>query len=133
MKHTLPTLVVALVGLALAACVHLGKTAQLQPIGAADSGRTIQMTVGQTVTLRLAANLATGYRWQKVTAPDERVLIVVAAGYDRPAAEAAGAGGQAWWKLRATGAGETSIELRYARPWEPEEEDKRFTLSMIVK
>ena len=125
-------LLVAIVSLP-AACIHRGHSARPLALGPADSGRTIDMAVGQVATVRLASNPGTGYRWQTTSDPDARVLIVMDAGYDRPSADAPGAPGQAWWKLRATGVGSTSLTLRYARPWEPDEKVQEFTLNVNVK
>ncbi len=130
MKRLLPLVVMAAL---LSACTHLARKNGPLTLGPADSGKTVTLVVGQVVTVRLASNPSTGYRWQTATEPDPQYLIVVDSGYDRPAENAPGASGQAWWKLRATGAGSTSIELRYVRPWEPDAKAQQFTLNVTVK
>ncbi len=132
MRHRL-TVLTAILAVALGACAHGGRALRLPPMGPADSGKKLDLAVGQVITVRLPANLATGCRWEVATEPDPRVLIVTEAGYDRPAVAAPGADGQAWWKLRATGPGDTSIALRYLRPWAPGEDDREFALSVVVK
>lgn len=127
------SLLVIVVSVALGSCAHLGKRPAPLTLGVPDSGKTIHLTVGQTVIVRLAANPSTGYRWQTTTGPDALVLIVMDAGYDRPSSDAPGTPGRAWWKLRATGVGETSLALRYRRPWAPDERAQEFTLTVIVK
>ena len=126
MKRSLALIATAV---SLASCAHRGPLS----LGEADTGRAVQLEVGQTLTLRLAADLGTGHTWQIATAPDGRVLIVVDSGYDRPQASAPGAAGQAWWVLRATGAGSTSIALRYGRPWESAPDARQFTVNVTVK
>ena len=130
MKRLLLLIVVSAL---LGGCVHLRRAAGPLRLGASDSGRSVEMSVGQTLTVRLASNPSTGHQWQVTTEPDARVLIVVDSGYDRPQSNALGAAGQAWWRLRATGAGSTSIALRYVRPWEPAPDAERFTLTVTVK
>jgi predicted secreted protein len=126
MKRSLALIATAV---SIASCAHQGPLL----LGEADTGRSVQLEVGQTLTLRLAADLGTGRTWQIATAPDGRVLIVVDSGYGRPQASAPGAAGHAWWVLRATGAGSTSIALRYGRPWESAPDARQFTVSVTVK
>jgi predicted secreted protein len=130
MRGLLPIIVVSVV---LGSCAHLRGPAAPPTLGPSDTGKSIELAVGQTVTVRLASSPGTGYLWQTATEPDERVLIVVDAGYDRPVPDAPAAPGQAWWKLRATGVGSTSIALRYVRPWESSEGAGQFTLTVTVK
>ena len=126
MKRSLALIATAV---CLASCAHRGPLS----LGEADTGRAVQLAVGQTLTLRLASDLSTGHTWQIATDPDARVLIVVDSGYDRPRASAPGTTGQAWWVLHATGAGSTSIALRYGRPWESVPDARQFTMNITVK
>ena len=126
----------------LAACSHL-RPPRPVALHMADSGQSIEMTVGQTFTLTLPWDPATGYRWQIVADPDARTLIVLDSGFERPPASSRSASspgtsehtgpGEAWWKLRATGAGSTSFAVRYLRPWEPEADARQFTITVEVK
>ena len=128
MKRLLPLIVTSAL---LGGCAH-GARGPLT-LGPADSGKTVQLAVGQEVTVRLAWDPGTGYRWQTTSDPDALVLIVIDSGYDRPPARTPGSPGQAWWRLRATGAGSTSFALRYVRPWELDEKAQDFTLTVAVK
>ncbi len=130
MRRFLPLIVVAVL---LAGCAHLPHKAGPLALGEADSGRTVEMVVGQVATVRLASNLSTGYRWQATGDPDPRILIIEDSGYDRPAEKMPGAPEQSWWTLRATGAGTTTLVLRYVRPWEADEKAKEFSLTVTVK
>ena len=76
----------------------------------------VSVTVGDTLTLRLAENATTGYVWSLVEQPPGLVLEV-----DRsvPAAgTAAGAGGEHLFRWRAEHAGDWQVALRLARAWE---------------
>jgi len=127
-KRLLPLIVTAAL---LGGCAHVSRGPLV--LGAADSGKTVQLAVGQVVTVRLAWDPSTGYRWQTTSNPDALVLIVVDTGYDRPDVDKPGSPGQVWWRLRATGAGSTSFALRYVRPWEPDEKAQTFILTVAVK
>ncbi len=128
-----PTLLAAVaVALALAACAHLGHKPGPPALGKADTGKTINLAVGDVATVRLPSTPSTGYRWETTSDPDARVLIVMDSGYDRPGAETPGAPGQAWWKLRATGAGSTSFAVRYVRPWEADAKAQEFRVTVNV-
>jgi len=130
----------------LVGCAHLRPPRPLA-LTVADSGKPIEMTVGQTCTVTLPWDPATGYRWQIVAAPDARTLIVVDSGFERApsksrssssraaGSQVTGAAGAAWWKLRATGAGSTSFAVRYVRPWEPDADPKprEFSITVEVK
>ena len=129
MKRLLPAVAIAAL---LSACAHMHGPASLT-LGLPDSGKTINAVVGQTIALRLDATPSTGYQWQVVTQPDPITMIVTDSGYDRPASDAPGAPGQAWWKLRTTGTGTTTFAVRYVRPWAPEPDAKQFTLTVNVK
>jgi inhibitor of cysteine peptidase len=129
-KRFLPLFLIAV---QFCACAHLGHKPAPLALEPADNGKTVNMVVGEQATLRLPANPGTGYRWETISAPDARILIVVDTGYDRPTPDLPGASGQAWWKLRATGAGSTSFAVRYVRPWEPDEKAQEFTLNVTVK
>ena len=123
------SLVLIATALSLAGCAHRCPLT----LAEADSGKTVEIKVGQTLTLRLAVDLGTGRTWQIATEPDARFLIVVDSGYAQPPAGAPGAPRQAWWLLRATGAGSTSITLRYGRPWESASDARQVTVNFTVK
>ncbi len=125
--------IVLVSGTLACSCAHSRPRATPIALALADSGKALDLVVGQTVVVRLEANPSTGYQWQIAANPDERIALVVDSGYDRPASDAAGAAGQAWWKLRATGPGSTTIALRYVRPWEPEQAAKTFEATITVK
>jgi inhibitor of cysteine peptidase len=141
----------------VAGCAHLAPPKPLA-LTSADNGRSMEMTIGQTLIVTLPWDPATGYRWQTVAEPDARTLIIVDSGFEQarsrtasPLKNPAEAGshvpenpaeagshvpaGEAWWKLRATGTGSTSFTVRYVRPWEPEADPKpkEFTIAVEVK
>lgn len=78
----------------------------------------IDLAVGETATIRLEANPTTGYQWEPSSAPDEAVIRVVSDRYEADASDAVGSGGTQEIVIEGTGAGTTTFELRYVRPWE---------------
>ena len=78
----------------------------------------IALAVGETATIRLEANPTTGYQWEPASAPDESVIRVVSDRYEAEATEVVGSGGTQEIVIEGTGAGTTTFELRYVRPWE---------------
>ncbi len=126
-----PASLLVLATVLAASCAHGAGSGPLV-LRLPDSGKLVRLAARQTVTVRLAWNPSTGYRWETAAAPDARVLIVENSGYDQPPAKKPGAPGEAWWQLRATGAGWTSIAWRYVRPWEPGEKAQEFRLIVNV-
>jgi len=78
----------------------------------------ITLAVGDTATIRLAANPTTGYQWEPSAAPDEAVIRVVSDHYEAADSNVVGSGGTQDIVIEGTGAGTTTFELRYVRPWE---------------
>ena len=92
---------------------------------AADAGRPLALRVGQRVTLTLAANPTTGYRWALADSADgalardgDRVYTQDPAPADGP--PVAGRGGTETWTFRAVRAGVGTLRLDYGRSFEPE-------------
>ena len=91
-----------------------------QTASAADNGRTIELHVGQTLTLTLGANPSTGYRW---VFDGNASHIVVQQGEpvyaaDHPGEGLMGGGGIEHWTFRAVQPGAETLRLDYRRPWE---------------
>jgi len=104
-------------------------------ITAVDNGKQITLQSGDAMTLTLESNLTTGYSWQ-VLAIDNRVLIQEGDPEYKDATGSdgvVGAGGTQTFRFKAVGAGETSLELGYMRPWEAVPPIKTFSVQVIVK
>ncbi|RKG87841.1 hypothetical protein D7W82_12315 [Corallococcus sp. CA049B] len=80
----------------------------------ADSGRTLDLSVGQSVALELPDPGPTGYRW-KVEALDESVLSPV--GTRTQPAAAVGGTGKATLSFQAKAPGTTHLRLKLWREW----------------
>ncbi|HYJ81579.1 MAG TPA: protease inhibitor I42 family protein [Allosphingosinicella sp.] len=83
-----------------------------------DDGGKVELKVGETLSVRLAENATTGYRWM-AEGIDPRVLAVSSGEADYPD-DAIGSGGEATFSARAVAPGETDFTLVNRRPWEGE-------------
>lgn len=80
-----------------------------------DSGRTIEMKVGNVVTVRLKENPTTGYRWTVETASGlEQISDQFEAGV------AIGAAGVRVFQFRSTRVGSYELLMKNWREWEGE-------------
>ena len=94
-----------------------GGTSSVTVVGSGE----VTLREGGELKVALAANPSTGYSWEVSGAPDAAVLEQVG----EPAYEASptetmvvGSGGTTTFVFRAVGAGTTTLELVYLRPWE---------------
>lgn len=84
-----------------------------------DDGTSIDVDVGDTVSVRIPDNPTTGYRWELGPITDES-LVLVDSGYE-PTSSGVGGGGVATWTLHAATAGNVSITVKRWRPWQGED------------
>ncbi len=89
----------------------------MQAIREPDTGKTIEVSVGQTIEIRLPENPTTGFRWL-MSARDDSVCTVLHEEFHPPAQAAPGAGGERAWQLEARAVGECDFGVAYRRPWE---------------
>ena len=94
-----------------------GGSASITVVGSGE----VTLRVDGELTVALAANPSTGYTWEVSGAADPAVLEQVG----EPVYEASptdtmvvGSGGTMTFEFRAVGAGTTTLELAYLRPWE---------------
>ncbi len=80
------------------------------------NGRTIDVTIGQTIEVRLPENPTTGFSWQ-LTSDGRATCVMTDDEFIAPVGPP-GKGGDHTWKFKATHAGESDVELGYRRRWE---------------
>ena len=88
----------------------------VREISKADAGTELNVSIGETLELRLAENPTTGYRWQLRSSGDP-VLKFVEQSF-APSGLAVGAGGTRRWIFRAVLVGLSRLELEQRRSWE---------------
>lgn len=100
-----------------------------------DSGKTIDLVVGQTVTLTLQGNPTTGYEWSVASFDNAGVMQTLLDGVYTPGAVAegvVGSGGIYEWSYKALNPGEAHVDLAYARSWEADAPAKTFSMTFTV-
>ena len=85
---------------------------------AADNGRTIDLRVGDAITLRLPENASTGYRWA-VDAADANLIEIKEGDYVSQS-KMPGGGGERQWSIQAKAAGSAQLKLKRWREWQGE-------------
>ncbi|HUT59766.1 MAG TPA: protease inhibitor I42 family protein [Phycisphaerae bacterium] len=101
-----------------------------------SSGKTVTLTTGQKLIIRLKANPSTGYSWTGPTIGGKAVMQEgrVRLSQDPAAAGRLGAGGAAELTLKAISPGKATVKLEYRRPWEKDKPAARtFSLTVEVK
>ena len=82
-----------------------------------NNNQSVTVGQGAVVELSLPSNPTTGYIWSYSASPDQNVLAETSH-FSIAASQAIGSGGDEHWVFQAVGAGTTSLNLAYARPWE---------------
>ncbi len=97
-----------------------------------DDGGSVEIRVGEELTIRLPENATTGYRW----APDRTDEALLELGPSEPdyPDSAPGRGGEVVFRLRAKRAGATEIALKYWRDWEGDASiERRFRIRIEIR
>jgi uncharacterized protein YggE/predicted secreted protein len=101
------------------------------PGAPAGSNSTIEATINERFNVTLASNPSTGYHWQ-VSGIDETAARLVDDEYLEPDSSLVGAPGRQVLTFEALKEGETTIELEYVRPWEPDNPASTYVIDLIV-
>ena len=85
---------------------------------AADSGATVQASVGEQFTVSLEENPTTGYEWDMKAGPGLTLVGDEFVGPSPSPSPLMGAGGTHSWVFRADKGGTLTLTGLYVRPWE---------------
>ncbi|MBS1839966.1 MAG: protease inhibitor I42 family protein [Acidobacteria bacterium] len=94
-----------------------------------DFGKTIELSVDDTITLELLENPTTGFRWQ--ISPD--ALVKCGDQFVLPTAVAAGQGGLRVLQFRATSRGTGVLKLQLSREWETAPPQRNIEIPYLVR
>lgn len=83
-----------------------------------DPNVPIVVTQGDQFVIALASNRSTGYQWQ-LAEPLNNDIVNLATSQYVALANLPGAGGKECWTFSAVGAGQTTISMKYVRPFDP--------------
>lgn len=102
--------------------------------GSAAVTRQATIGVGESLTVTLCSNPSTGFAWEAASIDDGTVLQQVEQKYIEPSANTVGTAGQEAWTFKALKKGQTTVSMKYSRPWEGGEKGVwNFTLQVEVK
>ncbi len=99
----------------------------------ADQGKTIQLTTGDTLVVRLESNASTGFAWY---VKKGSTALLKLDSQDRIAPENANPGtpGAQVFTFRANGPGKGDLLLHYVRSWEkPQPDEQTFTVHLTIE
>ena len=89
-----------------------------------DPSVPIVVEKGEEFSIVLESNPTTGYRWMLQKELDEKIITLQKMEFEEPESDLLGAPGEERWTFQAEGLGRTTIELKYARPWEEADSSK---------
>lgn len=97
----------------------------------ADNSRTIEITLHDTIEIRLGGNLTTGYEWDIATVDSD---FFVQKKKDYLPGGAIGAGGTTLMQFESKRAGRSDLKLIYHRSFQPNEPPLRtFGVTFVIK
>ena len=99
-----------------------------------DSGKTVEVAVGQKLVVELSSNPTTGYQWNVLGDPVPLKFVKSDYATDPQAAGRMGAGGTQTLRFAAKSSGKVELKLEYIRPWEKDvPPEKTFSATIVVK
>ena len=93
-----------------------------------SDGSTIKVDVGKAFVVKLESNPTTGYSW--ATVGSTGTVKFLDSKYAPPSSSAAGAPGEQLLTFRATRPGSTKLNLRYRRPFAPNDNPKSLSFTV---
>lgn len=111
-----------------ATCEQFGQTPTMT--------QSAQIGVGDELGIGLCSNPSTGYAWEQPEIADASVVKLVDSTYHAPGASlpVVGAAGGHVLTVRGLAAGQTTILVRYSRPWAGGEKGTwTYTLNLVVR
>ena len=99
----------------------------------ADAGKSVTVSLGETVAISLDENPTTGFRWE-LEPGNDATLELVSSEYLAVPGDRVGGGGRHLWKFNAKKSGEVRLVLIRRRGWEKDESGgERFEITIGVK
>jgi len=138
MKRTFVVCIVgAMIMFAGVGCVAADKTqtsGSYESYQFTDPARPLIVSPGEKFVIVIASNITTGFSWEIATPFDEKIITLLKKEYLTEKSDLDGAGGKEVWIFIAVDEGQTSIYLKYVRPWEKSKPPQQETVySVIVK
>jgi inhibitor of cysteine peptidase len=101
-------------------------------LSGADNGATVSVTAGEEIIIHLDSNATTGYEWA-VAGLDDTLLRYLGTDYDAPEDGLVGQGGTQELRFEALDPGESTLSLKYWRPFEGDASiAERFSVTVTI-
>jgi len=106
--------------------------------GEKDNNASRVILKGKVFRIELPANPTTGYEWN-IEQLDQKYFYVISSGFNPPPADGTGeqmlgAGGIAWWEIKPSRRGSSTMKILSFRAWEGKAKtDKTFLLNFKIK
>ena len=129
-------LIVALVAIGSAGCGDSAASAgDPLKLVETDNGGHFTVKAGDTIEVVVAGNPTTGYEWTALNDDAALLKLVGEPAYvaDETDDDIVGSGGTYTFTFTAAGAGEATIELWYARPWESVQPLRTFEVTVTIE
>ena len=97
-----------------------------------DPARPLTVSPGEKFFIVIASNRTTGFSWQIAKPINENVVKLQGSEYLPAKSDLVGAGGKEVWAFTAVAAGQTTISLKYIRPWEKGKSPKQEAAYTVI-
>ncbi len=126
-------LIIVIVSLLYACAAKASHDESTKQLTEADTGRSIELHIGDELEVTLPANPTTGFQWE-VSAVDTSILRSIGKPKFEPSNDAVGSGGQVTLRFKAVEVGQTGLKLIYHRPFEKDVlPAKTFEVTVTVR
>lgn len=106
-----------------------------------DTGKEVNVAIGGTLTVELASNPSTGFKWELMSISDPGVLEKTGDEFEAAMIKRAegsppivGAPGRELWTFKALKKGKSQISMEYSQPWTGGTKGaKSFDLTVVVE
>jgi predicted secreted protein len=99
-----------------------------------DDGQTLELAVGDTLTVELPVNMTTGFRWDLAHADPDHLTLLAHEVTSAPAGQAIGAGGStAVFRLSAVAPGSSGLVIKLWQGHERDEDVTTYQLRLAVR
>lgn len=99
-------------------------------IGIEQDGKEANVAVGDTIAIRLAAQLGTGFIWRLEPGDTKVAVPPLGASFDLPAPNKPGGPETMVFRFRIAMPGDATLRFNYVRPWEKKSPAKTFHITL---
>jgi inhibitor of cysteine peptidase len=98
-----------------------------------DAGRRVQLKQGDTLIIELQGNPSTGFSWEAASVDTAVLEVEGDPEFEAETPNLVGSGGTFTFTFKASGTGQTELQMIYHRPWEKDvPAANRFEVTVVV-